>query len=123
MTETGEILTAIVNLAAANRELWPYDQVGSEVTDNHLNNTNVSLQTSDHLWTTLHNYGFLRDVTPKSLQLEIMREWFNAVQVRALTTNTKPVPMTSNAVAAPECDTSLRQEGAALLQGKRVAVT
>ena len=90
VTETGEILTAIVNLAAANRELWPYDQVGRKVTDSRLNNTYVSLQTSDHFWTTLHNYGGLRDVTPKSLQLEIMREWFNAVQVRALTTNTKP---------------------------------
>ena len=81
------------------------------------------LQTSDHLWTTLHNYGFLRDVTPKTLQLEIMREWFNAVQVRALKPDTKSVPTTGNIVAAPERDTSLRQEGAALLQGKRVAVT
>ena len=32
VTETGEILTAIVNLAAANRELWPYDQVGKTET-------------------------------------------------------------------------------------------
>ena len=28
----------------------------------------------------LHNYGFLRDVTNKALQLDIMREGFNAVQ-------------------------------------------
>ena len=42
----------------------------------------VLLQTSDFLWTTLHNYGFLRDVTNKALQLDIMREWFNAVQVK-----------------------------------------
>ena len=38
------------------------------------------MQTSDFLWTCLHNYGFLRDVTNRTLQLDIMREWFNAVQ-------------------------------------------
>ena len=30
VSETGEILTAIVNLQAANRELWPYDQVNAK---------------------------------------------------------------------------------------------
>ena len=37
-------------------------------------------QTSDHLWQCLHNYGFLRDITNKNIQLDVMREWFNAVQ-------------------------------------------
>ena len=31
VTETGQVLTAIVNLAAANRELWPYDQVKTKI--------------------------------------------------------------------------------------------
>ena len=39
VAEPSEVLTAIVNLQAANRELWPFDQ------------------TSDFLWQCLHNYG------------------------------------------------------------------
>ena len=39
VAEPSEVLTAIVNLQAANRELWPYDM------------------TTDHLWQCLHNYG------------------------------------------------------------------
>ena len=84
VSETGEILTAIVNLQAANRELWPYDQVNVKEVFSTACRLNVItrlflVQTTDFLWMCLHNYGFLRDVTNKGTQLEVMRDWFNAV--------------------------------------------
>ena len=47
VTETGEILTAIVNLAAANRELWPYDQVRKSGHGKERSYTNTMIPSAD----------------------------------------------------------------------------